>query len=257
VLRPAEIALAAAVGLQRAPVVRRPVVAVLTTGSELVDAAESPGPGQVRDANIHGLAAQVRAAGGVAWPLPRVADTAEAVAFAVRRAAAAADVVVTSGGVSVGDYDLVKQVLEGMGAERIFWQVNQKPGRPLGLWALHGKAVFGLPGNPVSAQLCFEVYVRPALRRLMGYSLLHRPEARVPLVEGFRKGRDDHRLHWLRVRVGEEGGRVVARLTGAQGSGILSTLARANGLAVIHEGAEELPQGGEVVVRLLDRPEER
>lgn len=256
ILRPAEVALLAAVGRVRAPVVRRPVVAVLTTGSELVDASETPGAGQVRDANTHGLAAQVRSTGGVAWPLSRVADTVDAVSTAVRRAAAAADVVVTSGGVSVGDYDLVKQVLAGLGAELVFWQVAQKPGKPLGFWLLDGKPVFGLPGNPVSAQLCFEVYVRPALRRQMGHALLYRPAVRVPLVDGYRKGKDDRRLHWVRVRVEEDGQGLKARSTGAQGSGILSTLARANALAMIPEEAAEVPRGGEVVVRLLDRPEE-
>jgi molybdopterin molybdotransferase len=257
VLRPAEIALMAAVGRVRVPVVRRPVVAVLTTGSELVDAAEAPTPGQVRDANTHGIAAQVRAANGVAWPLARVADTREALATAVQRAVGAADVVVTSGGVSVGDLDLLKLVLVELGAEKVFWQVDQKPGKPLGFWLLRGKPVFGLPGNPVSAQLCFEVYVRPALRRLMGHSLLHRPESVLPLAGGYRKAREDTRVHWLRVRVGREGEREVARSTGAQGSGILSTLARANGLALIPDGVTEVPDGGEVTVRLLDLPEAR
>jgi molybdopterin molybdotransferase len=256
IVRPAEIALIAALGKVRCRVVRRAVVAVLTTGNELIDAAEQPGPGEVRDANIHGLAAQVRATGAVGWPLSRVADTREAMAMTIQRAVAAADVVVTSGGVSVGDHDHVKQVLATLGAEQHFWQVDQKPGKPLAFWTLDGKPVFGLPGNPVSSQLCFEVYVRPALRKMMGYHCFHRPEATATLTSGYRKAKDDSRLHWLRVKLQYAGSRLVAESTGAQGSAILSTLALADALAVIPEDVAEIPPGGDVCVRSVDAPED-
>ncbi len=131
----------------------------------------------------------------------------------------------------------------------------QKPGGPLGLWQLQGRLVFGIPGNPVAAMLMFEEYVRPALRRMMGFTLLHRPE-RVGLMAAPWRKRADGRLNFLRVTARDEGGRLRVALTGPQGSGLLSSMMRANALALIPAEVVELPAGGEILLHLIDEPED-
>jgi molybdopterin molybdotransferase len=225
-------------------------VAVITTGNELVDAGERPGPGKIRDANLHSLCAQVKAAGGIPVPFPRVEDSPGAVARALAEAASAADVVLTNGGISVGDYDFIKAVLEDRGASRVFWKVAQKPGSPMGLWMLGGRPVFGIPGNPVAAMLVFEEYVRPALRRMMGFRNLHRPEGRARMAEPWRRTGDPARTEFLRVVLAGAGEGLAATLAGPQGSGVLSSLMRADALAVVPEGLPGLEAGDEVALHL-------
>lgn len=255
-IRPAEIGLLAALGRVEVPVVPAPRVAVLTTGAELVEAGSKPGPGQIRDANIHGLGAQVRVAGALCLPFPRVADTREGVEQALRQALASSDVVLTNGGVSVGDYDFVRETLDRLGAEPVFVQVAQKPGRPLTFWLLEGKPVFGLPGNPVAAMVCFELYVRPALRKMMGHAELFRPRATARLAEAYRKGEKDTRTHWLRVRLQASADGWVATRTGPQGSGILSSMTKSNAIAEIPAASGPMKVGDTVSVLLTDLPED-
>jgi molybdopterin molybdotransferase len=256
VLRPAEVGVLAAIGCPTVSVRPRPRVAVITTGNELVDAGEVPGPGKIRDANIHSLCAQVLAAGAVPVPLPRVEDRRETVAAALRQALSSADVVLTNGGISVGDFDYIKGVLEELGATQVFWRVAQKPGGPLGLWLHEGRPIFGIPGNPVAAMLMFEEYVRPALRRMMGYRNLHRPVRTGVLEEAWRRSGDPRRTEFLRVVVRPGEGKLATSLAGPQGSGILSGMMRANALAVIPEGPASVPAGGEVALHLLDEAED-
>lgn len=256
VLRPAELGVLAAVGAARVPVHPRPRVAVLTTGDELVEAGAEPGPGQIRDANIHSLGAQVRAAGGTVLAYPRVPDRPEAVAAALEEALAQADVVLTNGGISVGDFDYIKDILARLGAEEVFWRVAQKPGGPLGLWQVRGRLVFGIPGNPAAAMLMFEEYVRPALRRMLGHRFLHRPEATARLATPFRKPAGDRRLNLLRVSVTEQDGQLLAALTGPQGSGLLASMMRTDALALVPPEVLEIPAGGAVRLHLIDRPED-
>ena len=256
VLRPAEIGVLAAIGRAEVPVHPQLAVAVLTTGDELVDAGEVPGPGQIRDANIHSLCAQILAAGASPVPYPRVPDQPEALAGALLEALTRADVVLTNGGISVGDFDCIKRVLDGLGAEQVFWRVAQKPGGPVGLWALQGKLVFGIPGNPVAAMLVFEEYVRPALRRMMGFSRLHRPERLGALDAAWRKNRPDGHLHFLRVTVRTTDRGLEAALTGPQGSGLLSSMMRANALALIPADTVALPAGAEVLLHLIEEAED-
>ena len=256
VLRPADIGLLAVAGCAAVQVHPRPRIAIITTGDELVDVSESPGPGRIRDANLHAVRAQAVAFGALPVTFPRVPDRREEVARALRQAATDADVIVTTGGISMGEYDCVKDVLDELGAERIFWRVAQKPAGPLGLWQLHGKPVFGVPGNPVAAMLVMEEYVRPLLRRRMGFARLFRPEREGALETPWTRRPSDDRLHFLRVRVRDEGGELRARLSGPQGSGVLSSMARANALALIPGDVASIPEGGRVLLHLIEEAED-
>lgn len=255
VLRPAELGLLAAVGCSRVNVHPAARVGIITTGDELAGPGEALLPGQIRDTNTTTMAAQVRAFGGVPLLYPRVRDSRAAVREAVEEAIQRSDLVLTSGGVSVGEYDFVKAVLAEMGARPVFWRVAQKPGNPLAFWLLRDKPILGIPGNPVATLVCLELYVRPALRRMMGHGRLFRPEHRARLADGYR-GRADGRQHFLRVQVQEGGDGLVARVTGPQGSAILSSMAAANALALIPPDVAEIPPSGPVQVRLTELPED-
>jgi molybdopterin molybdotransferase len=256
VLRPADIGLLAVAGCASVPVHPRPRIAIITTGDELVDVSEPPGPGLIRDANLHAVRAQAVAFGALPVTFPRVPDRREEIVRALRQAAADADVIVTTGGISMGEYDCVKDVLDELGAERIFWRVAQKPAGPLGLWQLHGKPVFGVPGNPVAAMLVMEEYVRPLLRRMMGFAHLFRPERIGRIETPWTRRAGDDRMHFLRVRVREEAGALCARLSGSQGSGVLSSMAHANALALIPGEVESVPEGGRVLLHLIEEAED-
>ena len=254
-LRPGDLGALAAAGLPAVRVHPRVRVAVLTTGDELVDVSEQPGPGRIRDANIHAVCAQVRACGGIPVPYPRVPDDRERLTQALRQALEA-DVVLTTGGISVGDYDFMKQLLEELGAVRIFWKVAQKPGGPVGFWMLGDKPIFGIPGNPVAAMLMVEEYVRPALRKMMGFAKLHRPMAEARLEGGWTGKAGDLRTTFLRVVARREAGQLHARLTGPQGSAILSSMLLANALAVIPAGQDRVEPGGTVSLHLTEEVED-
>lgn len=255
VLRPAELGLLAAVGCSQVSVHPAPRVGIITTGDELAGPGESLGPGQIRDTNSTTMTAQVRAFGGVPLLFPRVRDSRAAVREAIEEAVQRGDLVLTSGGVSVGEYDFVKTVLAEMGARPVFWRVAQKPGNPLAFWLLRNKPVLGIPGNPVATLVCLEVYVRPALRRMMGHDRLFRPERQARLADGYH-GRADGRQHFLRVQVQEDGDGLVARITGPQGSAILSSMAAANALALVPPNTTEIPPLGSVSVQLTELPED-
>jgi molybdopterin molybdotransferase len=256
VLRPGEVGVCAAAGHATVMVHPRARVAVLTTGSELVDAAQVPGPGQIRDANAHSLRAQVAAMGAEPVVFARVPDTREAVRSVLNEALTQSDVVLTNGGVSVGDYDFVKDVLQEMGAELVFWRVKQKPGKPMAFWTLGAKRIVGLPGNPVSCMVCSEEYVRPMVRRMMGYSLLCRPVRTALLDERYAKGADAWRAHFVRVRLQERDGVLHATPTGPQGSGILTSMALATGIAVLPEDTPLVEAGQTINVQLTNLPED-
>jgi len=256
VLRPGEVGVCAAVGHTTVTVHPRARVAILTTGSELVDAAEAPGPGQIRDANAHSLRAQIAAMGAEPVVFARVPDTRAAVKSVLQQALIQADIVLTNGGISVGDYDFVKDALEEMGAELVFWRVKQKPGKPMAFWTLGSKRIVGLPGNPVSCMVCTEEYVRPLVRHMMGRALLYRPVRIAVLDEQYAKGADAGRTHFVRVRLQERDGVLHATLTGPQGSGILTSMALATGIAVIPENTPTVEAGQTVHVQLTDLPED-
>ena len=249
-LRPSDLALAAAGGHSRVTVFGRPRVAVLATGDELVAAGAELGPAQIPDSNSVGLTAQATQTGAEARSFGVARDDLDEVSQKLREAMAWADVVVVSGGVSVGAHDVVKDAFARLG-ELELWRVAVQPGKPLAFGRAGGGdrqvLLFGLPGNPVSSFVTFELFVRPVLRRLAGHAdVIGREVVRAHLSDAIRKPAD--RRTFLRVRL-QDG---QARLSGGQGSHMLSGLAAANALAVIPEGVTELPAGAEVDVLRLD-----
>ena len=247
VVSPFVIGMAATLGYGALDVRVPPTVAVVVTGDELVDAGTDLAPGQIRDSNGPALAAQVLAAGGsVRGPL-RARDHA-ADARRVLEEVLGADVVVVSGGVSMGDYDIVRDVLDGLGVTWHFWKVRQRPGKPLAFGTLGEKLVFGLPGNPVSSAVCFVQYVRPALAVMLG----REPGPRlVPavLAEPIRKAAGLH--HFVRGVFAFDDGRLHVRPTGPQGSGQYSSMTRADGLIHLPEHLEHPEAGTPVEVEWL------
>jgi len=249
VLRPQEVGMLAAVGHLGVSVIRRPRVAILGTGDEVVPPDQTPGPSQIRDANSYTVAAQVQRFGGIPLLLGVAHDQEELVREGMREAVERkADFIITSGGVSVGDFDLVKQVMDAEG-EMHFWSLNQKPGRPMAFGDINGIPLLGLPGNPVAAMINTRLYARPALLKMQGYRDWSESTVRARLAEPIE--RKDGRRHYLRVHLRETEEGLGAALTGDQGSGILNSLVEADGLAAIPEDARRLPAGSEVDVILL------
>lgn len=250
VLRPAEIGLLASVGRSSVPVYQRPQVAILSTGDELMYLDERLPPGKIYSSNSYSLAALVLETGAIPIQLGIARDTRDDLEAAFA-AGVRADIVISSGGVSVGDYDLVKDILSQHGSQMQFWQVCMKPGKPLAFGAIQGKPMFGLPGNPVSAMVSYEIFVRPVLLKMMGHTRIYRHVVTATLQETLRK--QDERKHFVRVVLTEEDGGYAASITGAQGSGILMSMSKANGLAVIDEDRMEVLAGEVVPVMLLDQ----
>ena len=255
-LRPAEIGVLATIGCTEVLVHPRPIVAVITTGNELINASECPLLGQIRDANIYSMCAQVRTVGALTNPHPRVPDDLKAVTDVLISAVAESDLVLINGGISVGDFDYTKTALKNLGAEQAFWRVAQKPGRPMGMWLLDGKLIFGIPGNPVAAMIVFEEYVRPVLRRMMGYKYIYRPESVGIMDASWHKSNADGRMHFLRVAIRSHEQQLHVISIGPQGSGLLSSMMRANALALIPAETLIVPAGGEVLLHLTDEPED-
>ncbi len=263
----AGVALLAGAGVDRVQVHRRPRIAVLATGDEVRAAGQSLGPAGIPDANGPGLRAQVLAAGAEAIDLGIAGDELDDVLARLRRGLhAGADALIVSGGVSVGPYDVVKTAIDAIGQVEL-WRVAVQPGKPFAFGTAGRPAgagtvlVFGLPGNPVSSAVTFELFVRPAIRRLAGRHDLLRPVDRAVLDEPVSKGHG--RRAFLRVASRRDGagaplrderGRVIVRLAGGQGSHVISALAGADALAIVSEADDSLPAGAEVALWWLDQP---
>jgi molybdopterin molybdotransferase len=252
VLSPGDIGVLATLGRTRVQVVRRPLVGVLSTGDEIVDLGGAVAPGQIPNSNTYSLMAQVRAAGAEPVSLGVARDRQDEIEARLRWGLGC-DLLISSAGVSVGDHDFVKAALTALGAEQHLWLVNMRPGKPITFATVESPLkgtlpVFGLPGNPVSAMVTFELFVRPAVRRLAGHARLSRPirpaRALAPIPNpGRRRG-------YLRVVLGERDGMLTARLTGEQGSGILRSMSEADGLAIV-AGDTTIGAGETVPVMLL------
>jgi molybdopterin molybdotransferase len=248
-IRPAEVGMLASIGRPWVTVSQRPRVAILCTGEELVDVGDPVDDTRIYSSNSYALAAQVSDCGAIPVQLGIARDCPEEIEARLRQGLGA-DVIVTSAGVSVGDYDYVKDVLKTLGMELVFWRVAMKPGKPVVFGRIGGKPVFGLPGNPVSSMVTFEQFVRPGLLKMMGCRNLGRPAVEGVLRERVRA--EKGRRCFIRARVSFENGQWIATTTGDQGSGILSSMMKANGLVVIPEDQEEAPAGASVKIQLLN-----
>ncbi len=240
VLGPADVGVLASLGRATVAVYRRPRVTILSTGAELVEVDEVPGPGQVVNSNAYALAAAVVEAGAEPLVLPIVRDRFDDIRDRLLEASAA-DVVLSTGGVSVGEFDFVKEALDALGVERLFWKVAQKPGKPLTFGRRGGCGFFGLPGNPVSALVCFYVYVRPALRRLAGHRRLHLPTIEATLSASVKKA--TNLTEFVRVRLDDGDGGAIATAATSQSSGVLSGMGTGAALLVGPAAATTLDAG--------------
>jgi molybdopterin molybdotransferase len=245
---PADIALLSALGMSDVLAVPTPRVVVLSTGDELVSSTVAPGPGQLRDSNGPMVRAMVRQAGGDPYPSPLVGDDRRALAHALDSSTGHADLIVTTGGVSAGAHDHLEDVVRQLG-EAHPHKVAMQPGMPQLLGTVGNVPLLGLPGNPVSTFVSFELFVRPAIRRLQGRTDLDRPRVMATLTEDISSPL--HKRSYVRVSLAREGGCWRATPSGHQGSHVLSSLARADGLAMIDEQTTTLGKGLEVIVHLL------
>ncbi len=250
VIRPPEVGMIASVGRSSISVYQRPLVAILCTGEELVDVDGPLEDWKIVSSNSYTLSAQVKDCGAIPLPLGIAKDEKTDIEEKFRQGLRA-DVIISSAGVSVGDYDFVKEILKDLGMEMIFWKVAMKPGRPMTFGRIGEKPIFGLPGNPVSSMICFEQFVRPSLLKMMGHRQIFRPVIEAILKEDIKE--KGGRRHFIRGRVSYENGSYFVTTTGPQGSGILKSMVKANGLIIIPEDKEGGRAGEKVRVQLLDR----
>jgi molybdopterin molybdotransferase len=248
-VRPAGIGMLASLGRSFVSVYQRPLIAVLATGNELLDIDESPSPWKIINSNSYSLASQALDCGALVMQMGIAKDKREDL-LARFQAAMRADVIISSGGVSVGDYDLVKDIMQEVGSRMQFWQVAMRPGKPLAFGRIGNVPMFGLPGNPVSSMISFEQFIRPAILKMMGHQEIFRKAVRAVLQEDIEKRKGF--THFIRALVKAGAGGYTVSTTGEQGSGILKSMVRANGLIVLPEKMEKVKAGTEVKVQLLD-----
>lgn len=248
---PWEIGVLATLGWAKVPVVRRPHVAALSTGDEVVDVDQALQPGKIRNSNGYLLEAAIRQAGAEPHRLGVARDTVESLREKFSEAIKY-DLIITSGGVSVGDFDLVKNIMSDQG-DINFWRINMRPGKPVAFGHIGKVPLLGLPGNPVSAAVTFELFGRPVIRKMLGHTRLFRPQVDVVVEDGVSDRA--MRRHYVRARVTWQNGRFVAHTTGNQGSHIMTSLLNANALVIVPEGGVEVHAGDTVKAIMLDWPE--
>ena len=248
----AHIGVFATIGLEKVTVFKRPVVGVMSTGDELVEGSSQLKPGQIRDSNRHSIKALLEEIGAEIIDLGLIPDDEKAIESALLSAVEKCDAVVTSGGVSMGDFDYVKVVLDRLG-EMKWMQVAVKPAKPLAFGLLNGVPIFGLPGNPVSAMVSFELFMRPALLKMMGYEQIWRPRIKAKATTPLKR-RKDGKVHFARVTLTKKEDSYEVSLLEGQGSHQLAAMANAQGLAVLPNG-EGVEKGDFVDVMQLSEPE--
>ena len=246
-LNSAHVGMLASLGISRVNVVKKPRVALLTTGDEVIGIDEEVRPGKVRNSNAYSLYCQVKKSGGVPVNMGTARDEKGSLREGLR-SCLDCDLIVTSGGVSMGEYDYVRDVINEIGMEQKFWKVAMRPGKPNLFGLIEGKPFFGLPGNPVSGMVGFEVFIGPAIRKMLGQKGEER-EVDALLQEDIKKKKGLR--FFIRAVTRWEGGRYVTVSTGPQGSGMLSSMVRANSLIILPEDEELVKQGTMVKVRLL------
>lgn len=256
-IRPQEVGVLASLGYAEINVIRRPVVAILATGDELVDAGQPLRPGKIYNSNAYSVAAQVLRYGGIPHILGIATDVRSDVSDKIAKAMDS-DLLITTGGVSKGDYDVVKYALAEI-EDISFWTVRMKPGKPQGFGVLQkgDKRVphLGFPGNPVSSMVSFEQFARPAILKMLGKKKLVKPT--ISAVSESRIENTDGRRVFVRAMVRKEKGQYYASSTGPQGSGILTSMTRSNGLMILPEDRASIEVGDEVTVQMIDWKEER
>lgn len=251
-IRPQEIGVLASLGVSHVQVHRQPRVGVLATGDELIDVESPLTPGKIRNSNSYAQSAQVIALGAALVSLGVARDTEDQVRAKLQVGLdAGVDLLVSSAGVSVGAYDVVKAVLEREGNVS-FWRVRMRPGKPLAFGSYHGVPFLGLPGNPVSAMVSFERFVRPTILKMAGHTALDRPQVTVTLQDEIAS---DGRESYVRARVTRSSHGYVAVSTGSQGSHVMTSLVKANALVIIPEGVMQVHPGDELQAMMIDWPE--
>jgi molybdopterin molybdotransferase len=253
-LGPAELGVLASIAQPTAAVRRTPTVAVLGSGNEIADLDERDAilaGKKIASSNTYTLIANIRRAGATALNLGVARDDPEDLRRRLARAAEV-DLLVTTAGISVGEHDYLRTVFEGMGGKLGFWRIRMRPGAPVGFGTLNDRPWIGLPGNPVSTMVTFELFVRPAIRRLQGHDLPFRRSVPVEVAEPLHY--PARLTHFLRVIVAEQDGRLRAHLTGPQGSGILTSMARANALLIVPADRDDVAPGEQLRALLLDEP---
>lgn len=249
VIGPAHIGMLASTGNAVVAVYQKPLIAVIATGDELIDIDGDATSGKIVSSNSYSLYGQILQCGGIPMQLGIARDTKESL-LEKFNAARRADIIISSGGVSVGDYDYVKDVMTEIGVRLEIENVAQRPGKPFTFGTLGAIPVFGLPGNPVSAMLSFEQYVRPIIRKMTGHQHLFRKTLRAVLEEDIEK--KEGLTYFIRGRVVNRDGRFTVATTGDQGSGILKSMVLANGIIVLPRGVKKVKKGEKVTVQLMD-----
>jgi molybdopterin molybdotransferase len=246
-----EIGILATLGWASVLVVRRPRVAILGTGDEVIDVGEPLQPGKIRNSNSYLLEAAVRQVGAEPKRLGVARDTVESLREKFSEAIQY-DLILTSGGVSVGDFDLVKNIMQEQGNIN-FWRINMRPGKPVAFGHISGVPLLGLPGNPVSSAVTFELFGRPVIRKMQGYTRLLKPQIDVVVEDGVSD--NAMRRHYVRARVKWQNGRFIAHTTGNQGSHVMTSLLGANAFVIVPEGGVEVHPGDIARAMMLDWPE--
>ena len=248
---PWEIGILATLGYAVVSVIQRPHVAILGTGDEVIDVDQPLQPGKIRNSNSYLLEAAIRRAGAIPHRLGVAQDTVESLRDKFAEAILY-DLIITSGGVSVGEFDLVKNIMSDQGQIN-FWRINMRPGKPVAFGRISSVPLLGLPGNPVSSAVTFELFGRPIIRKMLGHSHLLHPQVEVVVEDGVEER--VMRRHYVRAHVEWHDDHFVARTTGNQGSNIMTSLLNANAFVIVPEGGVTIPPGGTASAMMLDMPD--